>query len=106
YPVYSTIPNRLPYSKIFMLPRLMFPYPSDIVQVPPNFGLIDLWDFLTLANIFGSKPGDPAWHAAADTNDNLEIEIFDALKVRDDYNWHIALPLPYCSEGGRLEPPT
>jgi len=102
YPVYSTIPNRLPFSKIFMLPRLMFPYPTDIVQVPPNYGRIDIYDALTVVGTFGSKPGDPTWMAAADTNDNLEIELFDALNVRTDFGKHIDLPLPYCSEGGRM----
>jgi len=105
YPVYSTIPTRLPFSKIFMLPRLMFPYPSDIVQVPPptgGYGLIDIFDALTIVGTFGTTPGAPAWHAAADTNDDRVIDIFDALTLRIVFGKKIALPLPYCSEGGRL----
>ena len=91
-----------------MLPRLMFPYPEDIIQVPPPtgaFGKIDIFDASTIVNTFGTQPGDPLWHAAADVNDNREIELFDALSVRAVYEWQIQLPLPYCSEGGRLNPP-
>ena len=102
YPVYSTIPNRLPFAKIFMLPRLMFPYPTDIIQVPPGYGQVNLYDALTIVGTYGSVPGDPNWMAAADTDDDLDVDIYDALAVRADFGKHIDLPLPYCSEGGRM----
>jgi len=108
YPLYQEIrpspypPIPLPYTKIFMLPRLMYPYPSDIIQVPPYYGVIDIYDALTVRGAFGTRPGDPAWVYAADVVENKEIELFDALQVRADYAKHVALPLPYCSEGGRL----
>jgi branched-chain amino acid transport system substrate-binding protein len=105
YPVYSTLtpaPVRLPYAKIFMLPRLMFPYPTDIIEVPPNYGRVDIYDALTIVGTYGSTPGSPTWMAAADTNDDLVVNLLDALNVRTDFGKHIDLPLPYCSEGGRM----
>lgn len=112
YPIYETAPIRLPYSKIFLLPRyvldtqpMMYPYPSDVVTIPPiSVGDIDIFDALTVRGSFGTVPGDPAWEYAADVNDNWEIELFDALAVRADFPYRIALPLPYCSEADRLIP--
>lgn len=105
YPMYSTAPALLPFMKIFMLPRLFYPYPEDIVQQAPYFGIVDIYDALTVRGTFGTVPGDLAWQYAADVDDDKIITLWDALAVRAKYNWWVTRPLPFCSESGHWNSP-
>ena len=62
FPIYSTIPNPLPYWKRFLFPPRMWPYPLDLTYD----GLTDMRDIAMAAKAFGTYPGHPRYdHGAA-----------------------------------------
>ena len=82
----------------------MYPYPHDVTQD----GEVGFVDAMMVRNAFGGKPAapdkpaDPKWFFVADTVADNTIDVFDALYVRGDYGKHVALPLVYCDEAGKL----
>jgi hypothetical protein len=73
-------PNPLPHNywpmrgyADIVLPTLMGDLNDD--------GIVDLFDCITLANAFGSTPGEPNWNALADLNHDNVVDIFDAIML-------------------------
>ena len=48
-------------------------------------GIVDIYDVVTMAIAFGSKPGDPNWNANADlVSDNI-IDIYDVVTLASNF---------------------
>ena len=83
------------WSKKYALPPWMYPY-SDVTYD----GLVDIFDVVTVAKAFGSKPPeplenpDPNWDIRADLKKNGEIDIFDVVTIAKDFGTSVPLPLP------------
>jgi hypothetical protein len=48
-------------------------------------GVVDIYDAITLANAYNSRPGDPNWNAIADLNDDNIVDLYDALVLANNY---------------------
>ena len=59
------------------------PDPSDL-DVNGD-GIFDVFDVVTLAKAFGSKPGDANWNYLADLNDDDIVDIYDAILVVQNF---------------------
>ena len=88
-----------PFSRRFQLPEWMYPISSDL-----NFdGIVDIYDAIVLAGVFGSGPeADPPDMVKWLTNNGLEsdvvvdgvIDIFDAITLAGEFGSEIPLPMP------------
>ena len=109
-------PKDVAFSKVWSLPDgegSMYPYPEDVLQD----GYIELYDILTARNCYLAYPAAPTdppyvgpqgqiWQFVADAvSDNL-IDVYDVLYMRAHYHWTVELPLAYCDEAGKINPPT
>lgn len=101
----------LPYVKRTMLSRAMYPYPSDVSQTAflgtgGYYAPLDGDDIIIVGAAFGTTPGAPRWQRLADVNNDGKIDGEDHSAVTFDQGKEVSpLPLPYCSEGGRLHYP-
>jgi len=48
-------------------------------------GDVDVFDAITLANAFGSSPGDPNWDPSADFDGNGVVDVFDAITLVNNF---------------------
>jgi peptide/nickel transport system substrate-binding protein len=59
-------------------------------------GLVDIYDAITLAGVYGIREGDPRWNPDANLNTTPDpetgrqiIDIYDAIILADNYNRHV-----------------
>jgi tungstate transport system substrate-binding protein len=57
-------------------------------------GKVDIYDCITLANAYGSTPGDLKWNIAADINNDGMVDIYDAISMAAHYGWAGTMPSP------------
>jgi len=50
-------------------------------DIAPQFGVVDIFDIVTIATAFGSTPSSPNWNRNADINNDRIIDIFDITVV-------------------------
>jgi len=55
----------------------LLPIPGDI----NGDDVVDIFDIVTAAKAFGSKPGDPKWNPNADVNSDDIVDIFDVVSI-------------------------
>jgi len=48
-------------------------------------GIVDIFDLVSVANVYGTKPGDPDWNPNADVKGDGIIDIFDLVLVAQHY---------------------
>jgi hypothetical protein len=48
-------------------------------------GIVDIYDAITLASAFGSRPESPNWNFSADINNDSSIDIYDAIILASNY---------------------
>ena len=64
---------------------LIYPYgyvPSPDVN---DDEIVDIFDVVTVAEAFGSKPGDPNWNPITDLVQDELIDIFDVVTVAGNF---------------------
>ena len=54
-------------------------------DIAPEFGIVDIFDIVTVASAFGAVPGDPNWNPVADMNNDLIVDIFDIVVVASNF---------------------
>ena len=54
-------------------------------DIAPEFGIVDIFDIVTVASTFGSVPGDYNWNPVADMNNDLIVDIFDIVVVASNF---------------------
>jgi len=52
-------------------------------------GIVDIFDAILLASIFGTSPSSSKWNAYADLNDDGFIDIWDAIILTGDFQNHV-----------------
>ena len=50
-----------------------------------NDGVVDIFDIVTAALAFGTKPEDPHWNPAADINDDGTVDIYDLVSIVNNF---------------------
>ena len=58
---------------------------TDKGDIAPEFGIVDIFDIVTVASTFGSVPGDYNWNPVADTNNDGIVDIFDIVVVASHF---------------------
>lgn len=48
-------------------------------------GIVDIFDVVTVATAFGTKPGDEKWNPVADLNNDSMVDIFDVVTVTSNF---------------------
>lgn len=50
--------------------------------------VVDIFDTILLARLFGSTPSDSKWNPTADMNSDGVIDIYDTVMLAENYGWH------------------
>jgi len=78
------------YTKRWAIPPWMYELITDL-----NFdGKVNIVDLFTIAQAFGTEPGDSRWEKEADITGDNKINIMDIFLVARDFGTEISLPLP------------
>jgi hypothetical protein len=50
--------------------------------------VVDIFDTILLARLFGSTSSDSKWNPTADMNSDGVIDIYDTMMLAENYGWH------------------